>query len=1341
MIKLSPRFYIITSLYIALYAGNLAADTIPQLSPPFFSHISGFYDSPFTLVLHSDIPGAVIYYTIDGSDPDPGNLEGSTYKYKNEWGFQPGDTSGNYITGSYTTFVFTSPIHIADRSYETDSLTNKASSYHNPPYYFPAAPVFKGTVIRAITVKDGHPASPVETHSYFVHPKGRARFTLPVISINTAVNNLFDYEQGIYTPGVAFNNWRENNPDSRSNGGRPANYHHRGEKWEYPAHFAFWDSTSRHPDIGQNIGFRIHGGWSRAYPMKSLRIYSRSDYGVSRLEYPFFNDNDYDEYNRLILRNSGNDFNYTLFRDALIQKVFHNQRFETQAYRPSVLFINGEYWGIHNIRERYDKHYLKRVYKVDHDYIDLLTYNSVIQEGYDTHYIETLTYIEENGLEDANHYEFIKTRIDTENFIDYNIANIFAANTDWPGNNIDYWRKKTDKYLPDSPYGHDGRWRWLLYDMDFGFGLAQGADHHTLEMATEAGGTEWPNPDWATFMLRNFLKNEGFKYDFLNRYADLLNSTLKPHRLINLIELFRERLLPEIDEHLSRWKSPADFKAWEKNINIMTSFAKERSSHQWSQLTDYFDLSDTVSITVDVSDSLHGYIRINTLKIIPEEPGINHPVYPWKGTYFKDITVELEAIPLDGYIFSHWEGARDHKNPVIIACPSEIPLARAVFIPEEPGSTMKTYYSKATGHLYELSSWGSNPDGSGAAPVSFGANNQTLKIHNRSTATLKNDWSVSGRSSRVIVGGDNHQVTFTIPAEFLFTGDMEISGSSKLVVQNSVVPDLVNVSPISTVIFEQNEFVTVPANKYGNLSLEHNLTGLSGNYVIKGDLKVRDTDLYFEPGTSIAIEGNMHLLGIIDTYKPENVNILANGFKDQLFYAEHNNKIDAYNFYIEKSEGRFTLASDVHARNNLRLDIIKDAEFSDGGHILQLEDDLRINGADRNFDLTGTILLTSRKGTNDLEISDVSVNNLVIDIEGDARVDFNKSDNLVKIKNDLIIISRSSRPVRLRDKRFHINGNLTLDLPDPDQTEQGHSYLFFTGDNEQIITNLGHTGPGLLKNMIMDNPAGVIIENGGVTFDGIIHFENGLITSSRENLLKVGPDGKISQYFNESYVTGPLGIYVNSSEPVCRMRFPIGKENGIRQVILDAEYDNSGQALFIAEYFSMPPPVNTGNNDSFEIIENEGYYTLQTGYETNITRASVDLTFSETSEPAKNLRIVSRNEESWINLGGVEVAENESMIRSTINFDKMGMFAIARSKNHPVFMDNEFLIPVFPNPVYKPGKIYLPDTMDINLFDSSGFVLRSEKNVSMMDLGGLEPGIYFIKNEKGQFARIVILGK
>lgn len=653
-----------------LISGNQISAATPGLSdtlaPPVFSQQSGFFTQDFTLIISSPQEGVSILYTLDGSVPEVGALGGRTYQYKNFYPYEVGQSPGPFLTGSCDTYFYSGGILITDRSTTADSMTHHASTYHNTHYYFPETPVFKGTVVRARCVKEGWESSPVVTHVYFVTPHGRARYSLSVLNISINEDLMYEYHNGIYTAGVDFDNWRLASPQSITHAGRPANYWRRGAEWEYPAHLSFFEPLADTVCLSMDMGVRVHGAWSSAFPMKSFRLYARSDYGTSKFNHNIFPNLNYDSYKRLILRNSGNDWQYTNFKDGFIQAVVSHMRFDTQAYRPAITFINGEYWGIHNLRERYDKHYFERVYGIKENDLDYLEMNALPIEGDNLHYQETIQYINDNDLAQEDHYQHIKTRIDTDNYIDYQIAQIFVGNIDWPGNNVDFFRKRTTQYEPNAAYGHDGRWRWMVFDLDYGFGQYQApADYNMLEHATAIGSTSWQNPDWGTFLFRNMLKNEEFRTQFIIRFSDMLNTTFLSSRIIEVMEEFRILLEPEIREHLKRWKRPENITEWRYHINYIKNYVNQRPNYQRIHLKEFFLLEDSLMVSLTVSHPAHGFIRVNTINVNPTTPGVSQTPYPWKGWYFKNIPLEFEAIPYKGYEFSHWEGASVSTEPVV----------------------------------------------------------------------------------------------------------------------------------------------------------------------------------------------------------------------------------------------------------------------------------------------------------------------------------------------------------------------------------------------------------------------------------------------------------------------------------------------------------------------------------------------------------------------------------------------------------------------------------------------------------------------------------------------------
>ncbi|MCD8511789.1 MAG: CotH kinase family protein [Bacillus sp. (in: Bacteria)] len=580
---------------------------------PRFSHYGGFYEEAFQLELASYDSGT-IYYTIDGSEPDPVNNPENTYTY-------------------------TEPIEIHDRS--RDANEHSAIRTANDSIYTfwqaPAEPVFKGTVIRAKLEKPDGRWSDTVTHTYFVHENGEARYSFPVLSIATETDSFFHEENGLFVNG---------------------NWDNRGRDSEREASIEFYGEDGR-LGFSQQAGVRIHGGWSREAPQKSLRLYARDDYGTNLFYYDFFGNVDNLVHKRLILRNSGNDFHRTMFRDGLIQGLVSHMNMDTQGFRPAVVFINGEYWGIQNIRERYDHWYVENQYGVDRDHVTIVENDGILDSGSPAgvdHFQRMMEFVDNNDLRDDENYQHVNTMMDVENFIDYTIAQVYMANTDWPGHNVRLWR-----YNPlgvpdgDAPVGHDGRWRWMLFDTDYGFGVqpglgfAGGSSVDTNGLARLAGDGSYQR------LFRKLMANEEVKVAFVQRFSDMLNTAFLPERVVSEVDRLEEIYRAEISEHMERWNIPASMDVWEVEVDVMRRFAEGRPFHQWQHLQDFFLLGTRHSVTVENSSTVAGTVRVNSVVIVDETHGVINGS-SWTGEYFEGLPVVFKAVPNEGYTFVGWEG-------------------------------------------------------------------------------------------------------------------------------------------------------------------------------------------------------------------------------------------------------------------------------------------------------------------------------------------------------------------------------------------------------------------------------------------------------------------------------------------------------------------------------------------------------------------------------------------------------------------------------------------------------------------------------------------------------------
>jgi hypothetical protein len=605
------------------------------LAPPSFSHPAGFFTGGIDLTLHADDPDVTIFYTLDGSVPDEGALR------------------------------YEGPIHVTSRAGDPNELSLIPTSHGYQVYTWetPMGEIFKGNVIRAAAFRPGAHPSPVATQSYFVDPSGTNRYSFSVVSLSTDADNLFGYERGILVPGKRFDECLS--AGCTLNGWAWANYHERGREWERPVHVEIFDRSGGRV-IGQDGGIRVHGGLSRAYRQKALRLYARNDYGEQVFAHPVFDEKPGVLPKRLMLRHSGQDWTKTMMRDAFMQRLVRHMNVDYQAYEPSVVFVNGEYWGIHNIRERIDRFYLENNYGVDPDQVDLLTRNAVVKEGDQSHFLALRTFVATQNMTMSSNYAHVKTQMDIDNFIDYSIAQIYIRNNDWPHNNIDYWRARTPAFDPEAGPGLDGRWRWILFDLDFAFGWsAAPLNHNTMAWAVEPGGNG--NGSWATVLLRRLLLNEEFRTQFVTRFSDMLNTTFRPAHVRGLIDEFQASLEPEIGEHIHRWghghvpssfhQNPANVEEWRANINVLNQYANDRATLVRDHLRTQFGFSGSAPLTVDVSDARAGFVQLNSIAIRPETPGVDASPYPWTGQYFRPTPVRLVAHPKPGYRFAGWEGA------------------------------------------------------------------------------------------------------------------------------------------------------------------------------------------------------------------------------------------------------------------------------------------------------------------------------------------------------------------------------------------------------------------------------------------------------------------------------------------------------------------------------------------------------------------------------------------------------------------------------------------------------------------------------------------------------------
>jgi hypothetical protein len=646
-------------------ASNASATPyIGFLDPPIFSQTSGFYNANFNLSITANPSDAIIYYSIDGSIPEPNLVGGLVYNFKNQFPQTPSDPVGAILSDTIRAFVYSNPLPISNASTKANRLAAKTTSTDAafPPAYMPTTTIRKATVVKARAYKTGFIPSEVVTATYFVNANGLNPYNLPVISLATQENNLFDYNNGVYTAGKDFDDWRAANPTENITSGRPANWQRSSE---FPMSVEIFESGATTRTHYVNAGFRIHGGFSSARPRKSFRLYFKNEYGASDLNYPIFPSQSETAFKRIIIRNSGQDENSSNLRDLAMQKMVSHMRFDVMDGQPSILFVNGEFWGVNNIRERFDAKYFQRKHGIPEDKIDILEFDSEVVEGHFAHYVSMMIYAANNDITQQNVLDSVNRMMDIDNFIDYYVAQIFLANTDWPGNNVKYYRMQTPHYMPNAPYAQDGRWRWMMYDTDFGFGLFDNVNHNTLAMALDPNSTVWPNPQWSTALFRRLILNDSFKQQFITRYADMLNTAFLPSVTDSILQHYKNLIAPYMPEHFDRWVNRPGMTQWNTILNNMSSYCTNRPIRAKQHLMSQFTLNQMHSVTVNVSHANRGYVQINTIDIVENTHGVSPNPYPWTGEYFQGVPVKLIAKAKPGYQFVQWFGDVNSTNPEI----------------------------------------------------------------------------------------------------------------------------------------------------------------------------------------------------------------------------------------------------------------------------------------------------------------------------------------------------------------------------------------------------------------------------------------------------------------------------------------------------------------------------------------------------------------------------------------------------------------------------------------------------------------------------------------------------
>lgn len=530
--------FIVTMLWFGLDAQTVT-----------FSQSGGFYENSFNLTLTCD-EAYHIRYTINGNTPTA-----SSPLYTN-----PLVLNENLYSNSN---IYTIQISPDDLVFIPDSVSHCI-------------------VIRAAVFdSDDTRVGDVITNSYFINEIGCGTSDMAVVSICADSLDLFDFNTGIFVPGV---NWDSSNPDLSGN------YYQKGLEWERCVNVEFYEPDDN-SGINQICGLRTHGNRARRYPSKGMKLYARADYGKKRFKHAFFGEDYIDDFKHLVLKPFASFWPYSGAQDYVCNKLAIQVGLPSSDCRPVIVYLNGEYWGLYFIQEKIDERFLEDHFGINHDECNIISnWKGETDHGNNTSFKQMMNWFKDADPTNSSEYQQACSLIDVDNFIDYYVFETFVGNWDWPGNNMRCWQ------IPNE------RWRWIFFDGD---ATIIAHDFDVFEnAAVYTPPSTWINYPEAKLIFGKLLKNNQFLTAFKDRAYELCDG---PFLYANTYSIFNgiiETMRPKINEQTHRFGYPEDMEFWDSGNAAINQFLENRVENyltliEESPLLDNIDefMSDTDKFT------------------------------------------------------------------------------------------------------------------------------------------------------------------------------------------------------------------------------------------------------------------------------------------------------------------------------------------------------------------------------------------------------------------------------------------------------------------------------------------------------------------------------------------------------------------------------------------------------------------------------------------------------------------------------------------------------------------------------------------------------------------------
>ena len=519
---------------------------------------------------------------------------------------------GLYQDGESVTVTLTAPAG-ATIFYTTDcSDPDETSNVYTGPLT-----ISSNTILRTVVYENDKLPSIITTQSYFFG----IDHTVRVVSLVSDPVNLFDYYEGIYVMGPGAVGEYAEPPYGSNNKG--ANF---WMDWEKDANVELFGLNGE-TILSQGCGLKLQGQFSRAEDQKAFKLIARSEYGPNRFEAALFGDRPYTEYQSFILRASGQDWDKTRIRDIVQTSLAEETDVMYQAAEMCVVYLNGQYWGEYNMRERINKYSIAQWenWDSDVDAMDIIKANRTVMQGSNETFEAISVWVKENGVKTQADIDHVAEIVDIDNYLDYVAVQIFVGNPDLL--NVKRYRSTEE----------DGKWRWVLFDTDWGFTTDTNSMRRWLDPKGAGSAYKTDNR-----LFVGLMANETIRDKFLHRFDELMVKSWTSDKILNTIDKYYRILLPEIDQHLERWDLTR--KKFEDEMDVLIEYAEERPLKMLYYIMNTYEFNEAEMMSY-FADSLAVVVpqALDDIAAKIDQKGVSTYLKKWKLDE-TEYTAQLEAL-------------------------------------------------------------------------------------------------------------------------------------------------------------------------------------------------------------------------------------------------------------------------------------------------------------------------------------------------------------------------------------------------------------------------------------------------------------------------------------------------------------------------------------------------------------------------------------------------------------------------------------------------------------------------------------------------------------------------